>query len=139
MREVKRENRLPKQNFLDKTISYLSPVHGAKRYQAKVALLMAESYTGASKKRRSLSQWFTSSGDADSDILPDLPELRRRSSDLIRNNPLACGAIKTKVTSIVGSGLTLQARIDKDILNIPEEKADEWERTVEAEWRLFRL
>ena len=138
MREVNRKiTRIPKPSALDRAIVSVFPTYGTKRYRGKVALAMAESYTGASKKRRSLSQWFTSAGDANSDILPDLPTLRDRSSDLIRNNPLACGAIKTKVTSIVGSGLTLQARIDRDILNISEEKADAWERMTEAEWRLF--
>jgi len=137
MQEVKSKSKIPKPTRLDRVVSSVFPGYGAKRYQAKVALAMAESYTGASKRRRSLSQWMASSGDADSDILPDLPELRKRSRDLIRNNPLACGAIKTKVTSIVGSGLTLQARINRDILTISDEAADAWESATEAEWLLF--
>ncbi|MCK5219102.1 phage portal protein [bacterium] len=137
MREVKRKNRIPKPSALDRAIVSVFPTYGTKRYRGKVALAMAESYTGASKKRRSLSQWFTSAGDADSDILSDLPDLRERSRDLMRNNPLACGAIKTKVTSVVGSGLTLQARINRDILNISEKTADDWERKTEAEWLLW--
>jgi len=127
----------PKQTRLDKAIAYLNPVLGVKRYRAKCAVALAESYRGASKTRRSLSQWSTSDGDADSDILPELPDLRERSRDLIRNNALAKGSVSTKVTSVVGGGLTLQARIDRDVLNLTQEQADAWERKTEAEWLLW--
>jgi len=84
-----------------------------------------------------LKTWFTYSHDADADILPDLPTLRERSRDLVRNNPLATGAIKTKVTNVIGTGLRLQARIDRAILNMTEDEADAWEAQTEREWRLF--
>ena len=126
-----------KQSFVDKAVSFFSPSAGVKRLRAKLALELLGSYDGASKSRRSLKEWSTFGNDADSDILPDLETLRERSRDLVRNNPLASGAIKTKVTNVVGTGLRLQARIDRDVLNLSEEQADEWEKAVEREWRLF--
>ena len=42
---------------------------------------------------------------SDQVTLPDLPALRERSRDLIRNAPLATGAINTVVvTNVVGTG-----------------------------------
>ena len=126
-----------KPNFLDKTISIFSPAAGVKRLKSRILYELLGSYTGADKKKRSLKEWSTFGNDADSDILPDLVTLRERSRDLIRNNALAAGAIKTKVTNVIGTGLRLQARIDRDALGISDEQADIWESKVEREWRLF--
>jgi lambda family phage portal protein len=94
-------------------------------------------YDGASHSKRGVKEWTPGGGDADTDILDNLPDLRERSRDLVRNNPLAAGAIKTKVTNVVGTGLRLQSRIDRDILNLSEDQADAWEKTTEREWRLY--
>jgi len=126
-----------KSNIIDKTVAFFSPVSAARRYRARAAMALAGGYIGASKSKRGLKLWTTYSRDADSDILPDLPTLRDRSRDLIRNNPLACGAIKTKVTNVVGTGLKLQSRIDREVLALTEEQADKWENKTEREWRLF--
>lgn len=126
-----------RQNWLDKAISAIDPVNGAKRFQARVALAMANAYIGGSKSRRSMKEWKTTSGDADSDILPDLETLRERSRDLVRNNPLAAGALKTKVTNVVGTGLRFQSSIDWEYLGLTEEQAEKWEKTTEREFRLW--
>jgi len=126
-----------KTNIIDKTIAVFSPQRAAKRYRARMMLAMAGGYAGASRTRRSLKQWTPSGYDADSDILPDLPTLRDRSRDMIRNMPLASGAMNTKVTNVVGTGLRLQARIDREALNLDEAQADAWESKTEREWRLW--
>ncbi|MBW2675202.1 MAG: phage portal protein [Deltaproteobacteria bacterium] len=126
-----------KPNIIDRTVSLFDPVRGARRFRARAMMALAGGYIGGSKSRRGLKMWSLFSHDADSDILPDLPTLRDRSRDLIRNNPLATGAIKTKVTNVVGTGLKLQSRIDRSVLNLKDEKADEWESRTEREWRLF--
>jgi lambda family phage portal protein len=126
-----------KPNIVDKAIEFFSPVRAARRFRARAIMSLAGGYIGASKSRRSLKEWTTFHHDADADILPDLPTLRERSRDLIRNNPLATGAIKTKVTNIVGTGLKLQSRVDRAVLNMTDEQADEWEAKTEREWRLF--
>ncbi|TAN60451.1 phage portal protein [bacterium] len=95
-------------------------------------LALSGSYIGASRAKRSLSQWRTSWGDADSDTLFDLPILRDRSRDLIRNAPLATGAINTVCTNVVGTGLKLQSRIDRETLGMDEVEADAWEVTPSA-------
>ena len=126
-----------KENIVDKAIEYFSPVRAQKRRQARAHLALSGSYVGGAKNRRQTENWNTSSGDADSDILFDLPELRNRSRDLVRNTPLATGAINTKVTSVVGSGLKLRPNIDHEFLGMTEEEAEEWEKHALREYKLF--
>lgn len=126
-----------KQGWIDKAIGLFSPETSLRRAQARIALEFLNSYSGASKSRRPLATWDTFGGSPDSDILADLPTLRSRSRDLIRNNPLACGAIKTKITNVVGSGIRYQARIDRQALGIGDDQADEWEAIAEREWSMF--
>jgi len=136
MKEVKYNNPTG-ENFIDKTIRFFAPIHGARRLQARHALKLLNSYEGASKSKRGLKSWVTLGNDADTDILSDLPTLRERSRDLCRNNPLALGAIKTKITNVIGTGLRFQSRIDRKMLGIDDDKADELEALIEREWQLF--
>lgn len=131
--------RLPevRENLLDRFIGYFAPTAAAERYRARMMLAVAGGYTGARRDRRQTSSWQTSGGDADAVILPDLATLRARSRDLERNAPLAAGAINTKVTSVVGTGLKPRAAIDREVLTgLTEEQADAWERAAEREFRL---
>lgn len=125
------------ENWLDKIVRYVAPVKAAERFKARMTLALANRYTGASRTRRSLSTYLPGDGDADSDLLGDLPLLRQRSRDLLRNNPLSIGAMNTVCTNVVGTGLKLQARIDRDFLKLSDEKADAWEANVEREFKLW--
>jgi len=59
---------------------------------------------------RNSAAGHTNSNSADQDILLDLPTLRERSRDLIRNVPIATGEIETVIQNVGGSGLQLQSR-----------------------------
>lgn len=124
-------------NPLDKVISYFAPVYGARRVRARMFEALAGTYVGASRSRRATKSWITQQADPDSDTIQDLPDLRSRSRDLIRNAPIAVGAIGTSVANVVGTGLKLQARIDAEYLGLSDNQADEWEDHTEREWRLF--
>lgn len=126
-----------KETIIDKAVSYFDPVKGAKRFQSRLKLAISGAYFGASKTRRSMSEWNPIDADPDATLQYDLEELRKRSRDLCRNEPLAAGAINTNCTNIVGTGLKLQAQIDRNILNISDEQAAQWENTTESEWSLF--
>jgi len=125
------------ENWIDKLYRHIAPTKAAERLKARMTLALAGSYVGASKQRRSLSHYAPSHGDADSDLLWDLSILRERSRDLIRNNPLALGALNTVCTNVVGTGLKLQSRIDRDFLNLSDDEADDLEATIEREFRLW--
>jgi lambda family phage portal protein len=126
-------------NFIDKTISIFDPAKAFKRVTARKMLAMADSsFTGASKTKRSMKRWnFKGTQDPDEEIIPELEELRARSRDLYKNNPIASGAIKTALTNIIGSGLRLQARIDREFLNMMDDEADKWETNVERQFRFW--
>ena len=126
-----------KPSLPDRLVNWISPVRGRQRTKARVRMAMARAYDVESKSRRPLSEWIANIGDADTVILQDLPTLRERSRDLTRNNALAVGAINTKVTNIVGTGLRLKASIDRDALGMTDEQANEWEAAAEREWKLW--
>lgn len=77
--------------------------------------LLSGTYKGADTIRDALRGWTIPHGAPDELAARDLPTLRRRSADLTRNNPLAAGAIATKVQGVVGTGLKLNAAIDRDL------------------------
>lgn len=124
-------------NFIDRAINYLDPVRGARRLRSRLTLALSESYFAASTSRRALSEWSPKDSDPNATLQYDLDTMRQRSRDMIRNNPLATGAINTVCTNVVGPGLVLQARVDRDLLNLSDEQADAWESRVESEWSLF--
>ena len=64
---------------------YFNPVKGAERFKARAFMAFSGAYIGAALNRRATKAWFTTNNSADGDILPDLPTLRSRSRDLVRN------------------------------------------------------
>ena len=116
----------------------VAPQWAARRLQARVGhelmASMGGGYNGASQSRRSLAGWNVLASDADGDLLRDLPTLRARTRDLVRNSPVAGGAVNTTVTHVVGTGLALQAAVDADLLGLTDDQADEWQQDVERKF-----
>lgn len=129
------------QTALDRLVSWVSPERGLERYRARMTLAMVGGYTGGRRDRRQTSEWNTRAGSADADILPDLPLLRERSRALAMNAPLATGAINTVVTNVVGTGLLLQSRVDREalagVMGTSDDAFDAFERAAEREFRVW--
>lgn len=136
-REIKRPSIAVNENFIDRAIEFISPTQALKRRQSRMVLALTGGYKGASKSRRGLSEYNPKSGSADADINYDLPTLRDRSRDLVRNNPLGGGAISTTVNSVVGTGIRLNARVNRDILGMTPDEAKEFERQAEYGFGLW--
>lgn len=101
----------------DRLVGVFSPRAEFERIRYRGATTMLTGgYKAADKTRRSTKKWGVRSGSADADTIPYLDDLRARSRDLIRNAPLAAGAINTVVTNTVGTGLMPQSTPDKDFL-----------------------
>lgn len=118
-------------------IAHVSPTTALRRHQARMALAMTTgNFKGARRDRRETLEWRATSGSADSDTLDDLDTLRARSRDLVRNQPLATGAINTVVTSTVGDGLRPHARVDRRVLSrlMSDDEIDDFERQAERLW-----
>ncbi|WP_265822531.1 phage portal protein [Geovibrio ferrireducens] len=124
------------ENLIDKAIRFVAPVAAQKRMAARIRLGMYDAFSGASDKP-ALKSWRASRGDADSDINSALSVLRPRSRDLARNTLLGRGIIRTCRDNVVGSGLYLDARIDRDVLGMSDAEAEKWEANTEREFELF--
>lgn len=99
-------------NFLDKVIEYISPSWGLSRKSARIANDGLRKYDAARINQRDKT-WIPSTLDADSEILADLPRLRSRSRDLIRNNSWAVSIIDSLVQNVVGRGIIPQVLGDR--------------------------
>lgn len=156
MLEAIREDVKP--TALDRLVSFLSPERAARRLKARVALAMGGwsgggflggslfrggfnnypgGYKGARLNRRETQFWNLRNNSANADSIYDLPTLRERSRDLVRNAPLASGAIGTVCMNVVGPGLQLQSMVEPEALNMTEDAATEWQTKVEQEFRLW--
>ena len=124
-------------NLMDRVVSYVDPVRGARRMRARVAMALVGGYLGAKRDRRATKEWRVTQNSADADLLPDLPMLRERSRDLVRNSPIATGAVGTVLMNVVGTGLNLVPRPDSEVLGMSPEEADVWVALVEREFRLW--
>lgn len=100
---------------------------------------MAKGYSdaGASKVRRALKSFTSESGSPNEDINFNNDTLRQRGRMLYMSAPIATSAINTNRTKVVGSGLTLQCAIDREILGISAEAAKTWQKKTEAEFRMW--
>jgi lambda family phage portal protein len=127
----------PGPNWLDRLVGYFAPAWAAQRMRARMVMAIAGSWTGASYTRRSLKDWFVMPASADEDTLFDLETLRARSRDMVRNAPLATGAVNTVIMNVVGTGLSLLPRPDWEALGMTEDQADEWTARVEREFRVW--
>ena len=126
-----------KPNLIDKAIAVFAPRVAARRLQARMALALAGGYHGARRDRPGLGGWNPLAGDANADILDDLPALRARARDLARNAPLAGSALNLQVTNVIGTGLSLQSQPDAGALGLSDEEARAWSDAAEREWRLW--
>lgn len=114
------------QNLLDKAITYFNPEAGKRRAAARMQLAFLGGYTGARRDRATLAAWNPGAGSPSTDIIRDLPDLRGRSRDQMRNAPVATGALNTAVTHIVGTGLACAPAINAKVLGLNEEEAKAW-------------
>ena len=122
----------------DRLVDWVNPVAGAQRLQSRVAMEAATgSYNGGKKDRRALRNFRPRQTSANEAVSADLPDLRARSRDLVRNVPVATGAIETVTTSVVGDGLVLKSTVDRDVLGLSPEAAAAWQKQAEREFAVW--
>lgn len=127
-------------NLVDKVVSFFNPVAGARRMAARTAISTFQQATGyitGGSAKRSMRAWFPSLKSADEDTLPTHAQSVASSRDLSMNTPLAVAPLKRVRTNVVGGGLVLQSRVDREYLKLEDDAADKWERQTEREFRLW--
>ena len=95
------------------------------------------SEAGGSHKKRSMRDFDPVSASPAEDIDFNNLTLRQRSRMLYMSGSVGTSAINTVRTKVVGTGLTLKAEIGREFLGVNEESAKDWQRRVEAEFRLW--
>lgn len=100
---------------------------------------MALGMTGTSGLANSarFAGWRPMALDADGAAQYDLADERAFSRDLVRTAPVATGAIQTRASHVVGTGLMLQSRIDADELGLSADEANAWQSFVERRFRVW--
>lgn len=129
---------------IDRVIETLAPVYGARRMSARMTMAMAADmfgggggFDGADRSSLDMGSWTPFPTDADSAVIFGLEDMRSRARDADRNQPIARGLVNTTVINTVGVGLTMQSRIDRDVLGLSDAEADNWQRHAERRWHLW--
>ena len=130
---------LAQQNLLDKAIAYFSPERAAQRMASRAKLALAGGYTGARIDRAALSRWLPGGGSPAADIIRDLPMLRARSRDQMRNAPVALGALNTATSHVVGTGLSYTPAIPADFLGLTERQAEAWQSDTKRRFEAWAV
>lgn len=132
--------------IVEKIIQKISPVWALKRARANALLSIMASegftpnsaYTSGTTNLRALGTWLPNRGSAMSELNDYTRSLQiARSSDSYKNNAIATAVIKRNRTSVVGTGLRLQSRIDYKTLGISREEASEKQREIETLYRVW--
>lgn len=127
-----------KLSLLDKAVSFVNPTWGMHRVQYKAGLSAINTgFVTPRSNKRSMFGWFTSGGSADKDTLNDLTDSRSGARDLYMNTPMATAIIRRLQTNVIGYGLNVQSRVDREFLGLTDEQANKWERDAEREFRLW--
>lgn len=132
-------------NTIDRVVMALSPERGAKRIATRYMLAASQeradrikqtkprnaSHEGARTDRLRGDRWLGSKLSPDSDLEDDLQTLRDRCRELYTNDSIG-GAVESRVTHVVGSGMKFQSRINPVELGITEEAAKQLQRQIES-------
>jgi len=131
-------------NLLERAMSHVWPKGAQRLHQGRVRFEMQASvargiggYVGARRDRAATADWAPGGGSAAADILPDLPMLRDRSRDQMRNAPVAIGGLQADVTHVVGTGLSYTPNISVRALGISVGRASEWTEDTKGRFRTW--
>jgi capsid protein len=130
-------------NIIDRLIGYFDPQRGETRVAARARMslwggMVGGGHVGGSRDRHATRNWRPWARSANEDTLQDLRDLRTRSRDLVRNTPIATGAIATVVTNVVRDGLVVKPSIDREVLGLTEQQAIDWQKAPSANLRSGR-
>ena len=95
------------------------------------------SQSGASYTKKAMKGFRADSRSPAEDIDNNNYTLRQRSRALYMAAPIAAAALKRQRTNVVGNGLRLKSRINREALGMTPEAAEAWQKHAEAEFALW--
>jgi len=116
---------------VDAMLSPFAPGLVVSRQRSRLASAALLSYDAAAKRRTRRTQRASS---ADEDLLRDLPEIRRNSRAMARDDSAASAMVQVLEENIVGTGLRPQMMVDRELTGMSDKEADSWNRQVEQFW-----
>lgn len=114
---------------IDAALDPLAPRLVSARRRARVESNALLAYDAAARKRTRRVQRASS---ADQDLLQDLPELRRNSRAMARDDSAAAAIVRVFEDNVVGTGLVPQMMVDREVSGLSDAEADRWDNDCEA-------
>lgn len=144
-------------NFRERALYLFNPEKGSEVYNRRIkeeqlkekqseaqrekkhggAARMSYGSYGASQTKNAMLGWIVEAGNAEDNIDLYSSTLRKRARDLFAGGGLARSGPTTLTTSVVGWGIQPKPKIDGDFLGMSEEAAEEAERGILREWKLW--
>jgi len=126
-------------NALDRAIEWAFPGWALRRAEARHRLGGESALTpgyDAGQTNRLRNRYRGRDATADALLAYGvLEEMRERSRDLVRNDPIAGSAVRAIVDNVVGKGLVPHAKVDPDALGISTDQAAEWNALADQAWQ----
>jgi lambda family phage portal protein len=94
-------------------------------------------FVGARTDRQNTRGWTPDARSPNDDTVGDLMPLRARARDAVRNMALAASTVLTYEACVVGPGLILSPRIDREYLGLTDEQADAKEKEILRHYRAW--
>ncbi len=118
----------------DSAIDVVAPRWALNRRLARAATSELLNYEAAQRRRTRRRQHASS---ADVDLLQDLPELRRNSRAMCRDDSTGKAIVKVFLDNVVGTGIVPQSLAKPETTGLTDSQARDWNRACEQvfeEW-----
>ena len=125
-------------NFIDKAVSFVNPVSGAKRVLARKLLEKAETiYSPQSRTDQTKNYNPRFPTDPNFQMSYAHKSGQQRSLGLYFDNPIAKGIINAMVDGALGNGLTVESAINYKVLGMTAEQVADIQQKIEWYWDVW--
>ena len=126
----------------DRLVSWLNPVAGARRMQARLGMAAATGHVPGVRRQSgghdgTLENWRPRREQERISADRAYDTTMRRAESLAANDGHAAGAVDALALNVVGTGMQPQSYPDHIALGISEEQAEAFAESMETAWRLW--
>ena len=126
----------------DRLVSWLNPVAGARRMQARLGMAAATGHVPGVRRQSgghdgTLENWRPRREQERISADRAYDTTMRRAESLAANDGHAAGAVDALALNVVGTGMQPQSYPDHAALGISEDQAEAFAESMESAWRLW--